>query len=66
MLRAGIARTIITPPLGMTMVGYAGREGVSQGIDSDLTATALVLDDERTRVVAKALEILGELHLKRN
>lgn len=57
MLKAGIARSIITPPIGMTMVGYAGREGVAQGIDSDLTATALVLDDERARVVVLGVDL---------
>ena len=46
MLQAGIARSNITPPVGMTMLGYAGREGVAQGKDADLTATALVLEND--------------------
>jgi hypothetical protein len=50
MLRVRVARTTITPPEGMSMLGYAGREGVAQGKDGELYATALVLEDERTRV----------------
>ena len=45
MLRAGIARSTITPPIGMTMVGYAGREAVagSEGmIQKGLLALALL------------------------
>ena len=50
MLRGSVARSVITPPLGMTMVGYDGRESVAQGLDSDLTATALALENNGTRV----------------
>ncbi|MEW5979317.1 MAG: neutral/alkaline non-lysosomal ceramidase N-terminal domain-containing protein [Acidobacteriota bacterium] len=58
MLRAGISRATITPPVGMTMAGYAGREGVANGVDSDLTATALVLDDEKRKVVIIGLDLI--------
>ena len=57
MLRAGIARSTITPPIGMTMVGYAGREGVAQGVDQDLTLTALVLDSAGTRVAIVGFDL---------
>ena len=57
MLRAGIARTTITPPIGMTMMGYAGREGVANGIDQDLTATALVLESDGTRVAIVGFDL---------
>jgi hypothetical protein len=42
-LRAGVARVIVTPPIGIPMIGFAGR-GPAAGIHDDLTATALVLE----------------------
>src|SRR5215216_7331232 len=42
-LMAGVARVTITPPIGMPMIGFAGR-GPAGGIHDDLTATALVLE----------------------
>ncbi|MBM3726043.1 MAG: hypothetical protein FJW40_11535 [Acidobacteria bacterium] len=50
MLLAGVSRAIITPPLGMTMLGYAGRVGTATGVDMDLTATLLVLRDHSTTI----------------
>lgn len=57
MLRAGVSRSAITPPDGMTMLGYTGREGIAQGKDTDLCVTALVLDDERTRIALLAFDL---------
>ena len=57
MLQAGIARSTITPPIGMTMLGYAGREGLAQGTDADLTATALVLENNGTRVAIVGFDL---------
>lgn len=45
-LRAGVARVTITPPVGMEMVGFAGR-GPADGLHDDLTATVLVLEGPR-------------------
>ena len=42
-LSAGVARVTITPPIGIPMIGFAGR-GLAGGIHDDLTATALVLE----------------------
>lgn len=42
-LSAGVARVTITPPIGIPMIGFAGR-GPARGIHDDLTATALVLE----------------------
>jgi neutral ceramidase len=42
-LSAGVARVTITPPIGIPMIGFAGR-GPAAGIHDDLTATALVLE----------------------
>ncbi len=58
MLRAGAARSIITPPVGMTMAGYAAREGAAVDKDGELSATALVLEDERTRIAVIAFDLV--------
>jgi neutral ceramidase len=55
---AGVARVDITPPVGISMVGYYIREGVSTGIERPLTATALVLTDGETKVVIVACDLL--------
>ncbi len=47
---AGIARADITPPVGIRLVGYVVREGVSHGVDEPLTATVLVLRGGGTSV----------------
>jgi neutral ceramidase len=42
-LSAGVARVTVTPPMGIPMIGFAGR-GPAAGIHDNLTATALVLE----------------------
>jgi hypothetical protein len=61
MLLAAVSRALITPPLGITMLGYAGRDGVANDVDMDLTATLLVLRDEsKTIAILSAdLAIIG-------
>ena len=56
-LYAGAARTSINPPLGLKTMGFASRVGVIESIESDLTATALVLSDRNTKVVIIALDL---------
>jgi neutral ceramidase len=58
MLRAGIARCSITPPIGMTMAGYAARDGVAEDKDDELYATSLILESEQTRIAIVALDLL--------
>lgn len=50
MLLASAARAIITPPLGITMLGYAGRDGAASAVDMDLTATLLLLRDDAATI----------------
>jgi hypothetical protein len=57
-LLAGVARAVITPPVGIRMVGYTVQEACSQSVERDLTATALVLSDGATTVAIFALDIL--------
>lgn len=57
-LLAGTARVVITPPVGIRMLGYTVQEGCSQSIERELTATALVLSDGRTKAVIIACDIV--------
>lgn len=53
-LYAGAARRVINPPREIRTFGFSSREGVVQAIESDLTATALVLSDGKAKVVIVA------------
>ena len=55
---AGAARSIISPPRGIYLIGYGDRAKGNIGIHDDLSATTLVLDDGSTRVAIVALDIL--------
>jgi hypothetical protein len=57
-LFAGAARAVITPPLGIRMMGYTVQESVSRCVERELTATALVLSDGRTKAVVLACDLL--------
>ena len=56
-LYAGAARRVINPPRDIRTFGFSSREGVVQAIESDLTATALVLSDGKAKVVIVASDI---------
>ena len=61
-LHAGVARRVITPPLGIKTAGFSSREGVVESIEGDLTVTTLVLASEeggrvRTKVAIVALDL---------
>ncbi len=58
-VRAGIARASITPPVGVDLTGYVGRTGPSTKVHDELFATALVLDDGATRIGIISADILG-------
>jgi len=59
MLQAGIARTVITPPVGTDMTGYLSRTNPSIGILDGLWAKALVLSLSGTRVALITVDIVG-------
>lgn len=44
-LRAGVARRVITPPTGMFLIGYGNREQGNIGAHDDLFVTTLVVED---------------------
>ncbi len=49
-MRAGYARTVISPPPGTYLAGFAARHDPARGIHDDLWARALVLEDRARRV----------------
>lgn len=57
-LKAGVARATITPPVGIPLVGFAGR-GPSDGFHDPLYATALALSDGRTKAVLITCDLIG-------
>ena len=57
LLRAGVARRVINPPLGTRQTGFRLFGNPVQAIESDLTATALVLDDGETELVLIAIDL---------
>ena len=56
-LTAGVARATITPPVGIDMSGFAGREP-SLGIHDELYATALVFEEGEERVALVTCDLL--------
>lgn len=56
-MRAGVTRADITPPVGIPMVGFAGREP-SNAIHDPLTATALVVESNGSQWVLMACDLL--------
>lgn len=58
-LTAGVARVDITPPIGQRMHGIVRRIEPSEGIESPLTATALVLDDGLVKVAVLDCDLIG-------
>ena len=58
-LLAGIARRVINPPLGVKTVGFSSREGVTEAIESDLTATCLVLAGRAGGQIASKVAIVA-------
>lgn len=61
-LYAGAARRVINPPLGTGKVGFRLFGGPVQAIESDLTATAVVLSNVQTKIVIIGID-LGNFEL---
>ncbi len=57
MLHAGFADTAITPPIGVELTGFCF--GKSEGVQDDLHAQALVLDNGSTRQVIVTADLLS-------
>jgi hypothetical protein len=58
-LKAGVARTDITPAESLYMGGYSGRMGPSDGVHGNLYIRVLVFDDNANRVAFIESDIVG-------
>lgn len=57
-LRAGAARAVVTPPLGVSLAGsYHDRRAV--GLHDDLYARAFVVDDGHTQLAVVSCDLIG-------
>lgn len=59
LLKAGVARKDITPAKPVTMSGYAGRTGLSQGVHDPLSARAIALEQDGKRLVLVSTDLIG-------
>ncbi len=58
-LRAGVARTNITPAKPVTLAGYASRTNLSLGVHDPLSARAIAFEQGGKRLVLVSVDILG-------
>src|SRR6185295_17476502 len=56
-LHAGAARRVVNPPLGTRQTGFRLFGNPVQAVESDLTATSLVLADGATKVVVIGIDL---------
>ena len=59
MIKAGISEVNITPPVGVSMCGFAARGGPSEAIHDELYARVLVLDDGKTQVAIVGADVIS-------
>lgn len=59
LLKIGYASSIITPPVGVRLSGYASRVQPSEGVHDDLTCRALYVEDRGEIFAIVALDIIG-------
>jgi hypothetical protein len=57
--KVGIAKTDITPPVGIFLAGFADRNEPSQGAYHPLRAVAVAIDDGQTPLLIVGAELLG-------
>jgi hypothetical protein len=58
-LLAGAASVPIAPPVGVDLMGYLRRAEPARGYGQPMEATALVVDDEQTRLVIIGADLVG-------
>ena len=58
-LRAGVAEATITPPLGIRLSGYGGRDAPAETVHDDLRCQALVLELDGARLALIACDLIG-------
>jgi neutral ceramidase len=57
-LLAGVAKIVITPPVGTDMSGFGGRTGPSDAVNDDLRAAALYLESNQ-QVMIMTCDLIG-------
>jgi len=57
--KIGVARRVVTPPVGSQMAGFDARKGVSNAVHDDLHARAMVLDDGHSKVIFISVEVIA-------
>ena len=59
-LSGGVARANINPPVGILHTNWGAQtHEIARGIDMDLTATAVVLSDQKKEIALVAVDIIG-------
>ena len=58
LLQAGVSRVIITPPVGIYLLGME-RDSNSHGLHDDLYATAVAISDGKTELVILSADLVG-------
>ena len=56
-MKIGFAKTVITPPLGMELGGYAGYRP-NNGVHDDLYCKVILLEQEHTRYALAVLDLM--------
>ncbi len=59
MLKAASKKVNITPPIGLRMSGYEERKHGSVGIQDQLYANILILDDSKTKLALVTIDVIG-------
>jgi hypothetical protein len=59
MLKAGVAKIDVTPPVGLRMSGFAGRVFPSLAVHDPLWARVIVFDDSERRAGLVTMDLLG-------
>jgi neutral ceramidase len=58
-LRAGVAKTDITPAKPVMLAGYGSRRGLSQGVHDPLSARVVAFEQDGKRLVLVSTDLLG-------
>ncbi len=59
MLKAGVAKVDLTPPVGVRMAGFASRSFPALAVHDPLWAKAIVFDNGRRRVAMVGMDLIG-------
>jgi neutral ceramidase len=65
-LQAGVARRVITPPVGIYLMGYGNREQGNLGVHDDLYVTTIVFECQNTRAAILTVDhtFINPVHIR--